>query len=138
MKTSKKIILIFISAIIFSITGNAQQLNEIKLNINKGSNGKIFSINDKGEKTISFKISGLSDQNDIDQFVTKVKEIKGVLDFVISSDNNTDFREGSAVFLSTATKYYFKNVLIEAGVSKIIIDNEEISPKDLNTESKKR
>lgn len=138
MKTKKNILLLFVSLFFITFSINAQETALIKLRLNKSENEKRIAVNDKGEKTITFKISGLTSQDDVDQFVKKVKTIKGVVEFNISNVSTSDEREGSAVFFSGAKKYYFKNFLIEAGINKLIIDNKEIEPKDIDTSRKEK
>ena len=104
MKTFTSSVLSFVLIIVFYITASAQT-NDVYLVINK-IDGKIISKAENGEVTMNFDIAGFSTKQQLDEFVTKFKTMRGVISITVAQDAADSKWNATAVFYKYANKKY--------------------------------
>jgi hypothetical protein len=131
----KKIFLLNL-LLLFSFTLFAQDSSDEVIFIFKTKKKKIFHQNELKENVVDFYITGLKAQKDID-FVRQLFIKKdGVQKFVIAPDIIDGKRKATLILHQNLFFYYFKQMMIDFGVKKVIIDNEHLTPDEIGTAGK--
>jgi hypothetical protein len=135
-KMMKLLLTATIAVFLFStITYGQTSTKEITFTVKK-TGDKLFTKNSSGLKTFEFTMSGLTTQAEIDAFTVKFNKIRGVEKFTatLTTDNTWD---GSVTFSVKTSRSFLKKVLIEAGVSKIVVGGKTIITSEWDTSSSK-
>lgn len=128
---------LLISVYLLSSVSFAQtQSKEITFVVSKNGE-KFFSKDAKGQKTISFIITGISTLEDINSFAAKFKAIGGVINLVIDTSSTPGSWGATATFSESANKKFLQSVLIKAGVNKVIIDGKTMTTEEVGTYNNK-
>jgi hypothetical protein len=122
-----------VAMFIFATVSFAQEASKDITFIFFQKDSKIFTQNAQGPKGMDLYITGLNNQQDADAFVTKFKAIKGVENITVSKLNPENKRIASVTFVSNSSRQFLKDVLTEAGVTQIIIDDKTIKTSDIST-----
>ena len=138
MKTNLKFFTtLLISVYLLSAVSFAQtQYKEVIFTVSKKGDN-FFSKNSLGQKTIDFTISGISTQEDMDAFSVKFKTIDGVINLEVVAGVTSGTWTATATFFERINKKLLQNILLQAGVKKVIIDGKAYSSEEIGTFSTK-
>ena len=120
----------------FSFTLFAQGAGDEVVFIFKTKKKKIFHQDELKQNVVDFFITGLKTQKDIDNLRQQFIKKDGVQKFVISPDIIDGKRKATLILHQNLFFYYFKQMMSEFGVIKVIIDNEHIATDDIGTTGK--
>lgn len=124
--------------LLLSFTLFAQDASDEVIFIFKTHKKKIFHQDELKQNVVDFYITGLKSQKDID-FVRQLFIKKdGVQKFAISPDNIDGKRKATLILHQNLFFYYFKQMMTEFGVKKVIIDNETLATEDIGTTGKSK
>ncbi|MBN2682875.1 MAG: hypothetical protein JXR58_10230 [Bacteroidales bacterium] len=110
---------------IMTLSTLVAQNQDVTIHITSKSD-KIFGKDIDGNKAISFYLEGLNDELAVTRFTEKILKNDFVIDFDIIPATFNGKRKATVVFKPTVRTLYFQSLLQNLGVTKIVIDNQEI------------
>ena len=111
----------------------AQNLNtEITFFFKKYDSGKFFTTLTTGEKYIEFKISGLTDQSQVDTLIKHISSYRGVVSFTVSDEIVDNQRTGKLKsYKYVENLLYYKHLFLTNNINHLVVDEKEISTENL-------
>jgi len=122
--------------LLFSFTLFAQGTGDEVVFIFKTKKKKIFHQDELKQNVVDFYITGLTTQKDIDNLRQQFIKKDGVQKFMIAPDIIDGKRKAALILHQNLFFYYFKQMMIDFGVKKVIIDNEPLATDDIGTAGK--
>jgi hypothetical protein len=119
--------------LLFSFTLFAQSASDEVVFIFKTKKKKIFHQDALKQNAVDFFITGLKTQKDIDNLRQQFIKKDGVQKFVIAPDIIDGKRKATLVLHQNLFFYYFKQMMIDFGVNKVIVDNEPLPTSEIGT-----
>jgi len=123
----KKLLMISILAAIISIQGYAQKTVEVI----RHSETSLIQTKDDNTKLVNFEFSGFVNEKQIQVTEQFIRGYRGVIDFKIEKDSNTNKYIGTGQFYEYANNQYFSSLLGRAGLEYVKIDNETMPIENL-------
>jgi len=126
------LILVLFSAINTNLIFSQNFNNNITFILKKYDSGKFYTTLPNGEKYIEFKISGLTDQRQVDTLEKHISNYRGVVSFSISNEIADNQRTG----MLKSYKYvenllYYKHMFLTNNINHLVVDGKEILTEDL-------
>jgi hypothetical protein len=100
--------------------------------------GKVITRNAQDQKVLTFSVTGLNTNEEVDAFVAKLEKMKMVVDVVISYELKDNQRTGVVTFESDAKMLYIKNALLYSGVTQVTVDGNTIKTEDIQLKETER
>jgi hypothetical protein len=129
-----KQVLISLTAILLfaGFQTSAQQTSKSKLTfVFPNNETRLFSNTSDKPFTIDFAIKGLETQQEADAFVSLFEKQEGVINLSLARDKVNGQRLASGTFYNLANFNYFKSLMEETGVEKVIVEEMETNVSDM-------
>ena len=122
--------------LLFSFTLFAQSAGDEVVFIFKTKKKKIFHQDELKQNVVDFYITGLKEQKDIDNLRQQFIKKDGVQKFLIAPDIIDGKRKATLILNQNLFFYYFKQMMVDFGVKKVIIDNAILVTDEIGTKGK--
>lgn len=123
MKSFLKTFAILALISVISISVSFAQGSPVKMKFTKEM-GKIVKESKDKKKHISFKVEGLNNPTEVDNFVNSIKSHTLVLEVTVSQEIYGVDRKGKMVLSIDADNDYLKKILTDLGLVNIYIDDQ--------------
>jgi len=129
---TKLLVLILFITIKTNILFGQSANNELIFILKKYDNGKYFTTLPNGEKSIEFKILGLTDQSQIDTLIKNISNYRGVVSFTVSKEIVDNKRTGKLKsYKYVENLQYYRHLFLTNKINRLIVDGKEISTENL-------
>jgi len=106
--------------------------NDLKLNLSRGEDGKIATLNAVGQKVFNFSVDGIANKQQSDDFVKNLKSnLHVVFVNIIEPEANNDQWKGVFVLDQKTRLPDFKKLLSDAGITGIYVDSVLVAVENL-------